>query len=103
MRNIVTLIFLFLISVSHLHAQFSCGTPVGISDGYSASGITTSGSGGVEDWITSATTCTISSSYFTSSDVYLFSYTTVVADENITMNVTSNNSWTALMAFERLS
>ena len=94
MKNstIITLLVALQFVCFQLNAQFSCATAVSISDGYIAFGITTSGTGGIEDWVNSATTCGVSTSYFTSSDVYLFSYTTLTADENITMVVNSNNT-----------
>lgn len=59
-------------------AQFSCGTAVTISNGYTSGIISTPGTSGSQDWVGTATaTCgTASNSAFTSSDVYLFKYTT---------------------------
>ena len=61
-----------------LNAQFSCTTAINITTGYSSGIITTPGTIGTQDWVSSATaTCgTASNSAFTSSDVYLFKYTT---------------------------
>jgi len=59
-------------------AQYSCSSAIAISNGYSSGIITTPGNNGVQDWVSSAdATCgTASNSAFTTSDVYMFSYTT---------------------------
>lgn len=94
------LVFLFQINLS---GQFSCGTAVTISDGYTAT-VTTPGDGGAEDWVTSASTCGSSTSYFTSDDVYLYSFTTgSIAPSNFSMTISSSNTWTGLMLFTSCS
>jgi hypothetical protein len=76
--------FTFLIVVSivtTLRAQFSCGTAVAISSGFSTStNIITPGNNGVQDWVTSVNvscgSASTSQGGFVNSDVYLFKYTT---------------------------
>ncbi|TNE56196.1 MAG: T9SS type A sorting domain-containing protein [Bacteroidetes bacterium] len=76
MKNLIFLSLLILpISLS---AQYSCASAVEITDGYSSGTVVTSGTGGYQDWVSSAdASCgSASSSAFTSSDVYMYSYTT---------------------------
>lgn len=75
-NTILTLIgILFGVGIK---AQFSCASAVAIASGYSSGILNTPGTSGSQDWVTSATaTCgTAANSAFTSSDVYLFKYTT---------------------------
>lgn len=80
MRYIFLVLSLSLIAHASF-CQYSCGSAVSIASGYStASNITTPGTNGIQDWVTSANvacgTATTSSGGFVNSDVYLFKYTT---------------------------
>ena len=80
MRYIFLVLSLSLIAHASF-CQFSCGSAVSIASGYStASNITTPGTNGIQDWVTSANvacgTATTSSGGFVNSDVYLLKYTT---------------------------
>ncbi len=70
--------FVFFTLKHNLFAQFSCSTSIAIANGYSSGVITTPGNNGAQDWVSSAdATCgSASNSAFTTSDVYMFSYTT---------------------------
>lgn len=56
-------------------AQYGCGSAVAISSGYT---VTNQTSNGTNNWITSATvgSCSPSSSYYTTGDAYVYSFTT---------------------------
>jgi hypothetical protein len=80
MKNTFTILLLFSVS-SIFRAQYSCGTAVAISSGFStSSNIITPGNNGIQDWVSSANvscgTATTSLGGFVNSDVYLFKYTT---------------------------
>ena len=80
MRSIVLIISLMVITHSSF-GQYSCGSAVPIASGYSTvSNITTPGTNGIQDWVTSADVAcgTASTSFggFVNSDVHLFKYTT---------------------------
>lgn len=81
------------------YAQFGCGSAVVLSDGYTASAITTPGTGGAEDWNTNPTTSSISTSYW-DDDVYIFEYTAVAAVENISMTIFTRNTWNGIGIFD---
>jgi len=81
MKKYSTIFLVFICLFSHhliLNAQYSCSTAVPISNGYSSGLIITPGNNGAQDWVSSAdATCgSASNSAFTTSDVYMFSYTT---------------------------
>ncbi|VXC28175.1 Por secretion system C-terminal sorting domain-containing protein [Flavobacterium sp. 9AF] len=97
MKKITLWLFLLLITNS-VSAQFGCGTGVVISDGYTATGITTPGTGGAEDWNTNPTGTSINSSYW-DDDVYLFQYTAGSNSEEISMTIFSVNSWNGIGIF----
>ncbi|PWH84827.1 GEVED domain-containing protein [Brumimicrobium oceani] len=82
-------------------AQFGCGSGVVISDGYTASGITTPGNGGPEDWVNSVTGP--SSTSYWNDDVYMFEYTAGATTEEITMTIDSRNSWNGIAIFTTCS
>ena len=87
MKKITLLItFLMTIIAFNANAQFGCATGVSISDGYTASGITTPGTGGAEDWNSPNPTssCSSNASYW-DDDVYMFTYTAGGTDEEISM------------------
>jgi hypothetical protein len=95
-------------------AGYSCASAVAITDGYTtASTITSPGTGGIEDWVTTATVTSgnAATDDFTDPDVYLFSYTTgsvagesfyftieydVATDENHSIAVWSGCTGTSL-------
>lgn len=85
-----------------INAQFGCGSAVVITDGYTATGITTPGNGGPEDWNNNPTGTSVSSSYW-DDDVYLFEYTSGATVEDITMTIQSNNSWNGIGIFDDCS
>lgn len=97
MKKITLWLFLLLITNS-VFSQFGCGSAVVISDGYTATGITTPGTGGVEDWNTNPTGTSINASYW-DDDVYLFQYTAGVNSEEISMTIFSINSWNGIGIF----
>lgn len=71
----LSLIFAFL--GFSIQAQFSCSSAVAINNGYTSGWITTPGTGGAQDWVTSAASCAVAaSSSFTDKDVYMYKYTT---------------------------
>jgi hypothetical protein len=71
----LSLIFVFL-GIS-IQAQFSCSSAVAITNGYTSGWITTPGTGGTQDWVSSASSCAVAaSSSFTDKDVYMYKYTT---------------------------
>ena len=80
------------------NAQFGCGSGVVLTNGYTASGITTPGNGGSEDWNTNPTDSSINALYF-DDDVYLFQYTAGATGEFISMTTFSRNSWNGLGIF----
>uniref|UniRef100_UPI003F6A009F fibronectin type III domain-containing protein n=1 Tax=Nonlabens sp. TaxID=1888209 RepID=UPI003F6A009F len=92
----------FLIASWQLSAQFGCGSAVVLTDGYTATGITTPGTGGPEDWNNNPTGTSITASYF-DDDVYLFEYTSGATVEDITMSIQSNNSWNGIAIFDDCS
>lgn len=79
-------------------SQFGCGSGVVITDGYTASGITTPGTAGAEDWNTNPTGTSINASYW-DDDVYLFEYTAGATTEEISMTIFSRNSWNGIGIF----
>jgi len=74
--------FALVFSVLRIEAQYSCGTAVAISSGFTTT-IATPGNNGIQDWVTSANvscgTATTAQGGFVNSDVYLFKYTTGAA------------------------
>ncbi|MFZ6052032.1 fibronectin type III domain-containing protein [Halocola ammonii] len=80
-------------------AQFGCDQGVVISDGYTAMGITTPGTGGVEDWNENPTDTEENGSYW-DDDVYLFEYTAGPAQEQISMTIFTRNGWCGIGIFE---
>lgn len=95
---------LVCICLHSLKAQYSCATAVSISNGYTSGSITTPGTNGAEDWVTSATTCGATGSYYTSADVYMFAYTTGgSAGEAINFSINAVNDWMAVGIFSSCS
>lgn len=96
-----TMLFLFTFSWQGI-AQFGCGEGVVITDGYTISGVTTPGTGGVEDWNDPNPTNMsdgVSASYF-DDDVYMFTYTAGATAEEISMTTYTRSSWNGLAIFE---
>lgn len=80
-------------------AQFGCDEGVVISDGYTEMGITTPGTGGIEDWNDNPASSSISTSYW-DDDVYLFEYTAGGTAESIEMTIFTRNTYTGIGIFE---
>jgi len=103
MRNFTKSLFLFgatlLLGASSAMAQFGCGSAIVVTDGYTATGITTPGTGGPEDWNDNPTGTSINSSYW-DDDVYLFEYTAGATAEQISMTIFTNNTWTGIGIFD---
>ncbi|MFL0353003.1 fibronectin type III domain-containing protein [Xanthomarina sp. GH4-25] len=68
-------------------AQFGCGSAIAISDGYTATGITTLGDGS-QDWNNNPPNSCLNGIYF-NSDVYMYTYTST-NNEEIAMTLISN-------------
>lgn len=88
-------LLIIILASFNLKAQYSCASAVAITNGYTSSGwITTPGTNGVENWVSSATTCgsgAASVSSFTNKDVYLFKYTTgSLSGESIYFTILEN-------------
>ncbi|WP_460219193.1 T9SS type A sorting domain-containing protein [Psychroserpens sp. MEBiC05023] len=108
MKKITLLLFVFAIFTWQSNAQYGCDSGVAITDGYTATGITSPGTGGAEDWNdpnpSMINMCTNSggsalSGFYFDDDVYLFTYTAGVDDEEVSMTITSNTTWTGLGIF----
>ncbi|PWH84824.1 fibronectin type III domain-containing protein [Brumimicrobium oceani] len=79
-------------------AQFGCATGVAITNGYTATGITTPGTGGVEDWNINPPG-SIVPGYYWDDDAYMFEYTAGATAEEITMTIYTRNTYTGLGIF----
>lgn len=88
----ITLWLFLLLTYLQANAQFGCGSAVVITNGFTATGITTPGNGGVEDWNANPTGTSINASYW-DDDVYLFQYTAGSVTESISITIVSVNSW----------
>lgn len=98
----ITLFFTFLAFIFgyQSYAQYGCGDGVVITDGYTASGITSPGTAGPEDWNDNPTVeCGGTSNFYWDDDVYLFEYTAGANDEEISMTTFSRKSWNGLGIF----
>lgn len=100
MKKNTLLLFAILAFVFSANAQFGCASGVVITDGYTASGITTPGTAGAEDWNSPNPTdgCGSNTSYW-DDDVYLFTYTAGATDESISMSILSRSSWNGIGIF----
>ncbi|HEX8270878.1 MAG TPA: T9SS type A sorting domain-containing protein [Flavobacterium sp.] len=96
LKYLLTLTILFTSLVAS--AQFGCNSAVALTNGYTATGITTPGNGGPQDWATLPTGTSISASYW-DDDVYLFSYTAGATAEQISMTTFTRNSWNGIGIF----
>jgi hypothetical protein len=99
MRKITLLCIALLAFCWQANAQFGCGSAVALTNGYTASGITTPGNGGPEDWNDNPTDGCGVSNFYWDDDVYLFSYTAGATDEEISMSIFSRNSWNGIGIF----
>jgi hypothetical protein len=79
-------------------AQFGCGSGVVITDGYTASGITTPGNGGPEAWVTSSTGAGATGNYW-GDDTYMFQYTAGATAEEISMTIFTRNNYNGIGIF----
>ena len=102
MKKITYLLIALVAFCWQSNAQFGCGSAVVITDGYTATGITTPGTGGAEDWNDNPTGTSISGSYW-DDDVYLFEYTSGATAEEISMTINSNNTWNGIGIFDDCS
>ncbi|MEY8868174.1 Ig-like domain-containing protein, partial [Meridianimaribacter flavus] len=80
-------------------AQFSCDSPIMITDGYTADGITTPGTAGIEDWNDPNPDSCTSNAFYWDDDVYLFGYTAGANDEEISMTIFTRNGWNGIGIF----
>ncbi len=96
MKKITFLALLTILFSWHGYAQFGCGSGVVISAGYTASNITTPGTGGPEAWVTGSTP----SNNYLNDDVYLFEYTTGATAEQITMTIFTRNAWNGITIYD---
>jgi len=101
MKKITFWLFILLTTIQ-TNAQFGCGSAVVISNGYTATGITTPGNGGPEDWNVNPTGTSINASYW-DDDVYLFQYTAGSITESISITIESVNSWNGAGIFTTCS
>lgn len=99
MKKITFLVGFCLLMGFSASAQFSCATAVPLTDGYSQMAITTPGTAGPEDWVTSANTNGGANALYWDDDVYLFQYTAGATDEAITIQTFSRKSWNGLGIF----
>ncbi len=80
-------------------AQFGCDSAVVIADGFTATGITTPGTGGLEDWNDPNPAGCASNAFYWDDDVYLYQYTAGANDEEISMTIFSRNGWNGIGVF----
>lgn len=93
-------LFLFVLFASlQVNAQFGCGSAVPITNGYTATGIITPGTGGPEDWNDNPTDTGATNGFYWDDDVYLFQYTSGPTPEEISMTTFSVNSWNGIGIF----
>lgn len=109
------MVSLFVSISSAAFAQFSCSGAVPITNGYTASAITTPGAGAGSPgaWVTAAPTCSggystsqpsSTQSYYqvftTAGDDYVFSYTTgAIPGESVSFEILTHQPYMGLMAF----
>jgi len=81
-------------------AQFGCDSAISITDGFTATGITTPGAGGVEDWNDPNPVGCTSNAFYWDDDVYLYQYTAGAAnDEEISMTIFTRSGWNGIGVF----
>jgi hypothetical protein len=83
---------------NYTSAQFGCATGVAITNGYTATAITTPGTGGAEDWNINPPGPGLPG-YWWDDDVYLFEYTAGALAEEITMTIFTRKTWTSIGIF----
>ncbi|RYM35777.1 T9SS type A sorting domain-containing protein [Brumimicrobium glaciale] len=83
---------------NYTSAQFGCATGVAITNGYTATAITTPGTGGVEDWNINPPGSIIPG-YWWDDDVYMFEYTAGATAEEITMTIFTRKTYTGIGVF----
>src|SRR5690606_26718665 len=100
MKKITLCLFILFCSIFSWEsmAQYGCASGIAITNGYTATGITSPGNGGPEDWnnpnptminmCTNSTGAALNPSYF-DDDVYLFTYTAGPNSEEISMTINS--------------
>ncbi|MFL9833848.1 T9SS type A sorting domain-containing protein [Chryseobacterium terrae] len=112
MRKFYFVLFLTLASAitTKLFAQYSCAGAVPITNGFTATNITTSGTnswvtespdcgGGYSSTVTGSTTC-FDDVFETTADDYVFSYTTgSTAGESVSFEILAKKSYMGLLAF----
>src|SRR5690606_19417031 len=115
-KNYSILLFIALTFSFNAHSQFSCETAVVLTDGYTASNITTpgNGAGSPEAWVINSPDCqgtggfssTIANStcwnqvFDTQGDDYVFSYTTgEVAGESVYFEIETGQNYMGIKAF----
>jgi hypothetical protein len=95
----ITILLLTFFASWYSNAQFGCDSAVVLNNGYTASGITTPGNAGPEDWNTNPTDTAPTSGLYWDDDVYLFQYTAGPTAEEISMTIFSVNSWNGIGIF----
>jgi hypothetical protein len=98
MKKITLLLVCFTFCLFNGFAQYSCGSAVTLTNGFSQNNITSPGNGGAADWNQNPIGTTISPNYW-DDDVYLFQYTAGAVDETITMTIFSRSSWNGIGIF----
>lgn len=103
-KNSLLLFFMLIFTSSKIYSQYSCATAISIGAGYSATGVTTDGT---HNWITSATIggCVGTSSYYTTGDAYMYTFSTGGNAEGYTINamISTNNTYTIAGLFTSCS
>jgi hypothetical protein len=99
LKGLMLILILGAWQAKDVQAQFGCDQGVVISDGFTQMGITTPGTGGVEDWNENPTDTDENASYW-EDDVYLFEYTAGPASEQISMTIFTRNGWNGVGIFE---
>lgn len=102
MKKITLFLFAFFLNWQ-VNAQFGCGSAVVITSGYTATGITTPGNGGIEDWSDLPPDSAGVTNFYWEDDVYLFQYTAGATSEEISMTTVSVNGWNGIGIFSNCS
>ena len=86
-----------------MSAQFGCGSAVVLTNGYTATGVTTPGNAGPEDWNDNPTDTAPTSEFYWDDDVYTYTYTAGSNAEEVSMTIFSVNSWNGIGIFTNCS
>ncbi|CAM3705872.1 fibronectin type III domain-containing protein [Flavobacterium gelidilacus] len=86
-----------------MNAQFGCTSAVVLTNGFTATGITTPGNAGPEDWNDNPTDTAPTSGFYWDDDVYTYTYTSGSNPEEISMTIFSVNSWNGIGIFANCS